>query len=106
MGNLWRTFFGYSDAHEGETFDEAVRRARALMGEENYEDACRILRHAEREQHAEGMHLMAWCCWQGLGVRENAGQAIDLWRKAAAMGYEPARKRSEELKAARDKMKE
>lgn len=98
MSNLWRTFFGYSDDDPSETYDHAVGRAKALLGEGNYEDACRILRYAERQDHAEAMYLLGWCCWRGQGVVEDAGKAVKLWKKAAEKGYGPAKERCEQIK--------
>ena len=100
MSISWRTFFGFSDDHPGETYDEAVARAKHLMDEGNHEDACHILKYAEKQNHAEAMYLLAWCCWRGEGIQEDAGRAIALWRKSAALGFAPAAARSEELKAA------
>ena len=72
MTSIWRKFFGFTDEeHEGETYDEAVQRAKKLLHEENYEDACRILRYAEKQHHAEAMYYLAWCYWNGTGVRED-----------------------------------
>lgn len=85
MGNLWRTFFGYSDDHAGETYDEAVARARHEMQIGNYEDAYRVLRYAERQRHVEAMRMLADCYWHGWGVREDAGRAQALRRRAAAI---------------------
>ena len=49
MSNLWRSFFGFTDDEDSnETYEHAVQRAKHLVEEENYEDACRILRYAER----------------------------------------------------------
>jgi TPR repeat protein len=104
MSNLWRTFFGYSDDNPNETYSEAVERAKRLLGEGNYEDACRILKYSEKQQHAEAMYLLAWCYWHGHGVREDAGRAISLWRQSAALGYAPAIERSEALKAAHERV--
>lgn len=88
MGNsLWRTFFGYSDDESNETYEEAVERAKRLLREENYEDACRILKYAERQKHPEALALLGWCYWNGTGVREDAGRAKNLWKKAEALGY-------------------
>ena len=57
MTSIWRKFFGFTDEeHEGETYEEAVQRAKKLLHEENYEDACRILRYAEKQHHAEAMY--------------------------------------------------
>lgn len=99
MNSLWRSFFGFaSDDDPGETYDHAVERAKHFLSEGNYEDACRILRYAERNGHAEAMYLFGWCCWRGQGVVEDAGRAVRLWKKAAAKGYEPAARRCEEIK--------
>lgn len=98
MSNVWRTFFGFADDDENETYEHAVSRARKLMEEENYEDACRILRYAERNHHAEAMYLLGWCCWRGQGVAEDAARAVRLWQKSSDMGYEPARRRCDEIK--------
>lgn len=98
MSNLWRSFLGFSDDDPEETYEHAVGRARHLLEEENYEDACRILRFAERYKHAEAMFLLGWCYWRGQGVAEDAGCAVRLWKKAAALGYEPAAVRCEQIK--------
>lgn len=99
MKDFWRSFFGFAeDDKPQETFDEAVERAKKYIGEGNYEDACRILRYAERYRHAEAMYLYAWCYWKGQGVVEDAGKAVKLWKKSASLGFEPAAKRCEELK--------
>ncbi len=99
MSNLWRSFFGFTDDEDSnETYEHAVQRAKHLIEEENYEDACRILRYAERYQHAEAMYLLAWCYWKGQGVVEDAGKAVRLWKKSAGMGFAPAVKRCEEIK--------
>lgn len=88
MSSIWRKFFGFADEeHEGETYEQAVQRAKKLLHEENYEDACRILRYAEKQQHAEAMYLLAWCYWNGTGVREDAGHARHLWRASEALGF-------------------
>lgn len=78
MSNLWRTFFGFADDDENETYEHAVVRARKLFEEENYEDACRILRFAEANQNAEAMYLLGWCYWRGQGVAEDAARAVKL----------------------------
>ncbi len=106
MNTLWKSFFGFAEDNPEETYDEAVERAKRLLGEHNYEDAVRVLRYAERQNHAEAMYYLAWCYWQGTGVREDAGRAIALWRRSANMGFEPAVKRSEELRAAQERCRE
>lgn len=99
MKSFWRSFFGFADDDTpDETFEHAVGRARHLLEEGNYEDACRILKYGERYQHAEAMYLYAWCCWKGNGVVEDAGRAVRLWKKSAALGYGPATKRCGEIK--------
>lgn len=98
MSNLWRSFLGFSDDDSGETYEHAVGRARHLLEEENYEDACRILRFAERYKHAEAMFLLGWCYWRGQGVAEDAGRAVRLWKRAADLGYKPAAVRCEQIK--------
>ena len=98
MSNLWRSFLGFSDDDPKETYEHAVGRAKHLIEEENYEDACRILRYAERFHHAEAMFLLGWCYWRGQGVVEDAGRAVKLWQQSAAMNYDPAVKRCEEIK--------
>jgi len=88
MTSIWRKFFGFTDEeHEGETYEEAAQRAKKLLHEENYEDACRILRYAEKQHHAEAMYYLAWCYWNGTGVREDAGHARHLWKVCDAMGF-------------------
>lgn len=99
MNTFWRSFFGFAeDDDPQETYEHAVGRAKHLMDEGNYEDACRILRYAEKEKHAEAMFLLAWCYWKGQGVVEDAGRAVKLWKKSASLDYEPAAKRCEEIK--------
>lgn len=98
MSNLWRSFLGFSDDDPKETYEHAVGRAKQLIAEENYEDACRILRFAERYQHAEAMFLLGWCYWRGQGVVEDAGRAVRLWKQAAALDFEPAVQRCEQIK--------
>lgn len=99
MNSFWRSFFGFAeDDNPQETYEHAVCRAESLIGEENYEDACRILRYAEKEKHAKGMYLLGWCYWRGNGVVEDAGKAVRLWKKSATMGYSPAVQRCEEIK--------
>lgn len=98
MSNLWRTFFGFSDDDENETYEHAVVRARKLFEEENYEDACRILRFAEANQNAEAMYLLGWCYWRGQGVAEDAARAVKLWQHSAKMGFALAQKRCDEIK--------
>ena len=54
MTSIWRKSFGFTDEeHEGETYEEAVQRAKKLLREENYEDACRILKYADEASVAE-----------------------------------------------------
>lgn len=97
--SLWRSFFGFNDdADSHESYPQAVERAKHLLEEENYEDACRILRFAPRYKHAEAMYLLGWCYWRGQGVVEDAGRAVKLWQKAAEAGYKPAADRCDELK--------
>lgn len=99
MNSLWRSFFGFSDDDDPkETYEHAVGRAKHMIEEENHEDACRILRYAERYKHAEAMHLLGWCYWRGTGVVEDAGRAVGLWKKASALGYAPATERCRQLK--------
>ena len=50
----WRSFFGFSDAGPGETFDHAMGRARHLLEIQNYEDACRILEELKETQDKPG----------------------------------------------------
>ena len=97
MSNLWRTFFGYAGDDENETYDHAVTRARRLLEEHNYEDACRILRYAEARRHAGAMYLLAWCYWRGQGVAEDAVHAVNLWQRSAVMGFEPSKQRCDEI---------
>lgn len=100
MSNLWRSFFGFADdENPAETYEHAVGRAKHFIEEENYEDACRILRYAERYKHAEGMYLLGWCYWRGNGVAEDAGHAVHLWKNASALGYALATERCAQLKA-------
>ncbi|MBM6991935.1 MAG: SEL1-like repeat protein [Prevotella sp.] len=101
MNSLWKSFFGFAEDNPNETYEEAVERAKRLLAEHNYEDACRVLKYAERQNHAEAMYCLAQCYWDGTGVREDAGRAIALWRKSAKLGFEPAVRRSEELRAAK-----
>lgn len=99
MNSFWRSFFGFAeDENPQETYDHAVGRAKLLLEEGNYEDACRILKYAENNKHAEAMYLYGWCYWRGQGVVEDAGRAVRLWKKAATLGWEPALKRCEEIK--------
>lgn len=98
MKSLWRTFFGFSDEGDNKTFAHAMGRARHLLEIQNYEDACRILKFADRYQDAEGLYLYGWCCWRGQGVVEDAAKAVKLWKKSAALGYQPAKTRCEEIK--------
>lgn len=99
MNSLWRSFWGFSDDSDPEeTYEHAVGRARHLIDEQNYEDACRILRYAERYKHAEAMYLLGWCYWRGNGVVEDAGRAVHLWKNASALGYAPATERCAQLK--------
>lgn len=98
MSNIWRTFFGFSDDDPNETYEHALGRTRKLLEEENYEDACRILRYAERYQNAEAMYLLGWCYWRGQGVVEDAGRAVRLWQHASKLGYRPAKDRCEQIK--------
>ena len=98
MSNLWRTFFGFADDDENETYEHAVVRARRLLDEENYEDACRILRFAEANRNAEAMCLLGWCYWRGQGVAEDAARAVRLWQRSAEMGVAPAQNRCNEIK--------
>lgn len=98
MNIPWRSFLGFAaDDNPNESYDDAVERAKRYLREEDYEDACRILRYAEKQQHAEAIYLLAWCCWNGWGVREDAGRAQRLWRSAASLGYQPAIDRIKEL---------
>lgn len=97
--SLWRSFFGFSDDdNPQESYPHAVERAKKLLEEENYEDACRILRYAERYKHPEAMYLYGWCFWRGQGVVEDAGKAVKLWQKSSALGYKPATDRCDEIK--------
>lgn len=97
--SLWRSFFGYSDDDDPqESFPHAVERAKHLLEEENYEDACRILRYAPRYKHPEAMYLLGWCYWRGQGVVEDAGRAVKLWQQSAKLGYKPAADRCEAIK--------
>lgn len=99
MNRFWRSFFGFADDdNPNETYDHAVGRAKHLLDEGNFEDACRILRYAESNKHAEAMFLLGWCYWKGQGVVEDAGRAVNLWKKSAKIGFEPAVKRCEEIK--------
>lgn len=99
MKSLWRSFLGFAeDDDPKETYEHAVSRAKRLMDEGNHEDACRILRYAERYDNAEAMFMLGQCHWNGNGVVEDAGRAIRLWKKAASMGHEGAAKRCEKLK--------
>lgn len=99
MSSFWRSFFGFADDdNPQESYEHAVGRAKQLIAEENYEDACRILRYAEKEKHPEAMYLYGWCYWKGQGVVEDAGRAVKLWKKSAALGFEPAVKRCDEIK--------
>ena len=100
MSKLWRSFFGYSDDNPNESYGEAVGRAKQMLSEGNYEDACRILRYAEKQEHAEAMYLLAWCHWKGEGVREDAGRAMTLWRQAAKLEFPAAINRIQELENA------
>lgn len=102
MSKLWRSFFGYFDDNSNESYGEAVVRAKKLLSEGNHEDACRIMRYAEKQEHAEAMYLLTRCYWHGRGVHEDAGCAISLWRQSATWGYEPVIERSEALEAARE----
>ena len=97
MSKLWRTFFGFADDDENETYEHAAGRARRLFDEENYEEAYRILRYAEAHQHAEAMYLLGWCYWRGQGVAEDAVRAVRLWQRSAAMGFEPSQHRCDEI---------
>ncbi len=58
---LWRSFFGYFDDNPNKSYDEAVGRAKQMLSEGNHEDACRILRYAEKQEHAKAMYLLVWC---------------------------------------------
>jgi TPR repeat protein len=99
MNSFWRSFFGFAeDDNPSETYEHAVGRARHYLEEDDYESACRILRYAERNKHAEAMYLYAWCYWRGCGVAEDAAHAVDLWKKSAALGYQPAIARCDEIK--------
>lgn len=98
MKNHWRTFFGFSDNGADETFAQAMERAKHLLKIHNYEDACRVLKYAEKYGDAEGIYQYGWCCWRGTGVLEDAVKAVKLWQKAAAMGYQPAIERCEAIK--------
>ncbi|MGI6243633.1 MAG: hypothetical protein ACOYJK_08910 [Prevotella sp.] len=100
MSKLWRSFFGYSDDNPNESYNEAVGRAKQMLSEGNCEDACRILRYAEKQEHAEAMYLLAWCHWKGEGVREDAGRAVGLWKQSAKLGFDAAIHRIQELKTA------
>lgn len=103
MSTSWRTFFGFAEDNTDETYPQAVQRAKRLLQQENYEDACRILRYAERQRHAEAMYLLAWCFWYGRGVREDAGKAMRLWKISASLSFEPAVERVQELKKAKER---
>lgn len=97
--SFWRSLFGFSDnENQHETYDEAVKRATRLLAIHDYEGAFRVLRHAERQQHAEGIYWLACCYWNGTGVREDASRAMHLWEKASALGYEPAQQKAEEMR--------
>lgn len=99
MKEFWRSFFGFADDDTPEeTYEHAFGRAKTLIKEENYEDACRILKYSERQHHAEAMYLYGWCYWRGQGVVEDAGRAVRLWKESASLGYEPAVKRCDEIK--------
>lgn len=98
MKNLWRTFFGFSDDGADETFVQAMERAKRLLKIQNYEDACRVLKYADKYGNAEGIYLYGWCCWKGTGVVEDAAKAVRLWKKSASMGYQPAIDRCEAIK--------
>lgn len=102
MKSLWKSFFGFAEDNPEETYEEAVARAKRLLEIENYEDACRVLKFAEQQQHAEAMYYLAWCHWRGTGVREDAGRAIGLWQQSASLGFEPAIRRSNELREAQE----
>lgn len=104
MKRLWNILFGPAAPCGGESCDEAVARARRLLAQGNHEDACRLLRRGERQGHAEAMYLLACCCWEGQGVREDAGRARRLWQRAAAMGYGPAQARLDELRLAHERL--
>ncbi len=106
MESLWKSFFGFAEDRTDETFDEAVARAKGLLEKRNYEDAWRVLRYAEKQNHAEAMYLSAWCYWHGHGVREDAGRAIMLWKRSAAMGFGPAQERCDSLREARERMQQ
>ena len=43
------------------------------------------------------MSDLAGYYWRGEGVSQNKGKAVELWQKAAAKGYEPARDKLKEL---------
>ncbi len=103
MSTSWRTFFGFAEDNTDETYSQAVQRAKRLLQQENYEDACRILKYAERQRHAEAMYLLAWCFWYGRGVREDAGKAMRLWKISASLSFEPAVERVHELKKAKER---
>lgn len=97
--SLWRTFFGYSDDDDPqESYPHAVERAKKLLEEENYEDACRILKYSVSNNHPEAMYLYGWCYWRGQGVVEDAGKAVKLWQKSASLGFQPAIDRCEAIK--------
>ncbi len=70
------------------------------MGRGVPKDASEVVRWLERSAGAgqsAGMSDLAGYYWRGEGVPQNKGRAVELWRKAAAQGYQPAKAKLQEL---------
>ncbi len=97
--NILKRMLGIAEAEPEQNYDDTVARARRLIELQDHEEACRLLRHCEQRQQAEGMYLLAWCYWEGKGVREDAAHAHWLWKRAAELGYGPAVERWRQIEA-------
>ena len=60
--------------------------------EKNYAEAAKWYRMAAEQGHAPSMNKLAYCYEYGYGVEVDLVTAIDYYKKAAAKGYEAAKK--------------
>lgn len=68
------------------TAEELYRRGKAAYDEENDTEAFDLLQRAADLDHAEAIHLLSNCYWNGQGVPEDKDISIQLLQKAAGMG--------------------
>ena len=73
-----------------ESDEELIQKAKALIEQQNYEEAFKIFRKSAEQGNSIALYNLGVCYRNGIGAAKDTSEALNLFHKAAEQGYKHA----------------